>query len=459
MEPSISASLDPTALRRIAIVSETFAPEANGVATTLRHLTAELQRMGVAVDLVLPTHPARAHWGPARGSACAPPLQGIEGQPQRAVSLRGGSAPVGEVRLEPVTGVPLPSYRDVRIGLVTTRRLRKLWRQHRPDALYIATEGPLGRAALKAAEQLGIAAVTGFHTRFDTYIAHYLSARLQPLAQSVLRRFHNRAAKTLVPDAALAQQLAHAGYRHVALMRRGVDTTLFDPQRRCRELRTHWGAAPQTPVLLYTGRIAAEKNLALLARAFERVRAHCPQARCVVVGEGPWRHELKRLAPAIHFAGNRYGDDLARHYASADLFLFPSLSETFGNVTLEAMASGLPVVAFDYAAAASYVEDGNHGFLAPWGAEAEWVTAATTLAQLPTAQRRAMGLQARAAVAELAWQQIAVRFASILAEAMGAPPQHDGAGRPPLAPRGAQARGSRSSAEPNAKEEIPCNER
>ena len=166
-----------------------------------------------------------------------------------------------------------------------------------------------------------------------------------------LRHFHNRGVQTLIPTEELAGQLQALGFLRTQVLARGVDTTLFTQQRRDPSLRQRWGAEPTDPVLLYVGRLAAEKNLELAIHAFARIRQEQPSARLVLVGDGPLASRLQARYPDVIFPGMRIGADLAAHYASADLFLFPSLTETFGNVTLEAMASGLAVVAFDYAAA------------------------------------------------------------------------------------------------------------
>jgi glycosyltransferase involved in cell wall biosynthesis len=219
------------------------------------------------------------------------------------------------------------------------------WSAQRPDAIYVATEGPLGWSALRAARPLGIPAATGFHTRFDDYMGQYGAGFLSPWVFAWLRRFHNRGAATLVPTRELQDQLTQQGFRHVQRLARAVDTRQFHPGWRDGALRVQWGLGDEDLAVLYVGRLAAEKNLPLLVRAFRAVQAQEPSAKLIVVGDGPEREALRELAPDAVFAGLRRGDDLAQHYASADLFVFPSRSETFGNVILEAMASGLATVA------------------------------------------------------------------------------------------------------------------
>ncbi|NCT66296.1 MAG: glycosyltransferase family 1 protein [Rhodanobacteraceae bacterium] len=375
---------------RIAIVTETWPPEINGVALTVQALARGLADLGHTVELVRPYqdgHETDAEHG---------------GHPQ--LVLRGAA---------------LPRYPQLRFGLPARQRLLRHWRAQRPDALYIATEGPLGLSALGAARRLGIPACTGFHTRFDEFARHYGLGWLAPVAFAYLRRFHNRALATLVPTTELADFLGAHGFRSVHLLRRGVDTGLFHPARRDQALRAEWGLAPDDCAVIHVGRLAAEKNLELAARAFHAIRARLPRARFVVVGDGPARPELAARHPEIVFAGVRRGEDLARHYASGDLFLFPSLTETFGNVTLEALASGVPVVAWDYGAAREHIRGAAAGAAVPRGDEEAFIAAAVALAgRLHDAGVEAPMLRAaaRAAVDASSLASVAAHFADLLGD-------------------------------------------
>lgn len=367
---------------RIGIVSETYPPQINGVALTVHGLAAGLAARGHSIELVRPRQ-----------------RDAFEDEPG--------------ILVQEVHGMALPRYPGLRMGLPAGRLLRERWRRLRPDALYIATEGPLGHSALRAALRLDIPVATGFHTRFDTYAAHYGLGVLGPAVRRYLLRFHRRADATLVPTDALAAELRGQGLGNVQLLRRAVDTAQFHPAWRDPALRAGWGADGSTPVVLYVGRIAAEKNLALAVEAFRAIQQRMPAARYVWVGDGPERTALAAANPDFIFAGAQRGESLARHYASADAFLFPSLSETFGNVILEALAAGLPVVAFDQGAAHDHLRHGHNGYgIAPGDTEG-FIAAAATLACNPGLIRH-MGRAARASVERLSPDAVLREFETLL---------------------------------------------
>ena len=320
---------------RIALVTETFPPEVNGVAMTVGRMLDGLLERGHQVQVVRP----RQH--PDDQPRCEGALQEML-----------------------VASVPLPRYAGLRMGLPAAAAMARAWAQWRPDIVHVVTEGLLGWSALTAAGRLRVPATSDFHTNFHSYTRHYGVGFLETVIGAYLRYFHNRSLCTFVPTRQLSMALASQGYRDTRVVARGVDTRLFNPQRRSDELRARWGAAEHDSVVLYVGRIAAEKNFALLLRSFAAIKFRDPRARLVMVGDGPARALLQRQHPDAVFAGMRTGEDLAAHYASGDLFLFPSTTETFGNVTLEAMASGLAVVAFDYAAAREHIVHGECGLLA-----------------------------------------------------------------------------------------------
>ena len=374
---------------RIAVVTETYPPEINGVATSAAQFVEGLRRLGHQIHLVRPRQ--------GRGDA-----------PGRDAGLS-----------EALTrGLAIPRYPDLKMGLPAKRVLKRLWSLHRPDIVHVVTEGPLGWSALQTARMMEIPVVSDFRTNFHAYSRHYGIGWLKKPILGYLRKFHNRTLFTLVPTDAMRCTLVEAGFRNVEVIARGVDTGLFDSARRSQGLRAAWGAAPDTPVILHVGRLAPEKNLTALAAAFEAIRRSSPGARFVVVGDGPARASLEERCPGIVFAGTRTGVDLAQHYASADVFLFPSLTETYGNVTIEAMASGLAVVAFDYGAARLHIRSGWNGLLAKGEDAQGWIGLAAELAVDPL-HARALGARAREAALELGWDRVVRRLEAVLLSATG----------------------------------------
>jgi len=372
----------PETVLCIAVVTETYPPEINGVATTMRQLVTGLQRLGHRVMLVRPRQPGE-EW---RGAAVA-----TDDQDPMSLVL--------------VPGLPIPGYRGLRFGLPVRRRLRRAWHRRRPDAIYIATQGPLGHAALSIARSADIPVLTGFHTQFHQYSRHYgLGLLMKPIV-AALRRFHNASDATLVPTATLEQELEGDGFRNLHVFSRGVDTELFTPARRSRSLRRAWGCSPDTGVALYVGRIAAEKNIELAIDTFQAMVAAQPSTRIVLVGDGPALAHLRHAHPDFLFTGALMGEALATHYASADLFVFPSLTETFGNVVIEAMACALPVVAFDYAAAGEHIRSGENGLTVPVGDRQGFIS--TAVAALRDRQRlNRLGRAARSKAESLEWERV-----------------------------------------------------
>lgn len=284
---------------------------------------------------------------------------------------------------------------------------------HRPDAIYVATEGPLGWSAMRTAAALGIPSASGFHTRFDEYMRDYGVGFLQPMAVRWMRRFHNTSAATIVPTCELMEFLTRIGFDQVTHMPRAVDTALFHPDKRSEALRAEWGVGPNDLALIYVGRIAAEKNLALAIRAFRDLQLLRPDAKFIWVGDGPERAAIARDNPDFIFRGIQRGEDCARHFASADLFPFSSHSETFGNVTIEAMASGVATVAFRYGAAHEHLKDGIHGASIEDRDDDAFVREVCRIGA-DDEMRRDMGQNAREAIARLTPTQVAADFDDIL---------------------------------------------
>jgi len=362
---------------RISYVTETWPPEINGVSLTVERSVRYLRSRGHAVELIRPR--------------------------QR------GEAAVDDAHEWRTAGLPIPLYPDLRLGLATAATLRRRFAAGRPDLVHVATPGPLGRAAMVAASRLRLPLTADFRTNFHCYSRYYWLGWLEPLVCRYLRGLHNRADCNFVPLRALGRELALQGFVRTEVVGRGVDTELFSPARRSAALRAAWGVDDGQLVLLYVGRLAREKNVALALHAFNMVRYLRPRTRMVVVGDGPLRRGLEREFPAAQFLGCRRGEELAACYASADIFVFPSETETFGNVTLEALASGLPVVGFEHAAVAEYVRHGGNGAVAPPGDESAFIrTLCRTVAREDLLAP--MRLQARRTALDARWDVVLARL-------------------------------------------------
>jgi len=271
---------------KIALATDAWHPQINGVVRTLSLTAATLERKGHTVRIIEPSAFVTA---------------------------------------------PCPTYPEIRLACFPTLRIGKLMRQFAPDAVHIATEGPLGMATRKWCLRHGMPFTTSYHTQFP----EYLRARLPlPLALSyaLLRRFHGAARRTLVATPALQRLLESRGFGNIVRWSRGVDVTLFRPRSKA--------FLPfARPIAMYVGRVAVEKNI----RQFLEMPW---QGTKVVVGDGPERGAFERKYTDVRFVGYKVGEDLAQHVAAADVFVFPSRTDTFGLVLLEAMASGVPVAAY-----------------------------------------------------------------------------------------------------------------
>jgi glycosyltransferase involved in cell wall biosynthesis len=374
--------------RQLSLVTETWPPEINGVAMTLSRLAQHLAARSWQVEIIRPRQQGESE------------------------------VPVGDsLDHVLVPGLPIPGYAGLRFGLPVTYLLERAWLRRRPDVVHIATEGPLGWAALHVARRMLIPVTTTFHTNFHRYCRHYRLGWLRGIVTHHLRTLHNKSSLTMVPDAVLRQTLHQEGFRNVVVLGRGVDAGLFDPARRDPGLRTAWGATDDAPVAIHVGRMAPEKNLGLVVSAFEQMQRRNPHARMVWVGDGPLLAKMQRRYPHHVFAGPRHGPDLAAHFASADVFLFPSMTETYGNVVPEAMASGLAVVAYDYAAAIMHIEHKKNGLLAPYGDTESFLRRVSGLADDPQQIRR-LGAAARASVLANSWDTVGGAFENYLHLAM-----------------------------------------
>lgn len=312
---------------RIALLCETFPPDVNGVAHTVRQLLTYLRRTDHQA-LVLAPRNAPAEY---------------EGFPVKRL-----------------LGMPLPFYREVRLTPPQPGMLASL-RDFRPDVVHAVGPALLGAAAPSTAARLGVPLVSSYHTHFADFARHYgLGALSRPIT-SWLRWVHNRTAITLCPSTDTIAKLRDFGFRRLRLWARGVDGLRFHPRRRSEEWRRSVGVAPGETLFAYVGRLAPEKRIERVGEALRSV----PGSRLVIVGDGPARAALERrfAGMPVTFTGYLSGDDLAVAYASADAFAFASDTDTFGQVILEAMASGLPVVAAASGGAVDLVKPKISGFL------------------------------------------------------------------------------------------------
>jgi glycosyltransferase involved in cell wall biosynthesis len=359
---------------RVAVVTETYPPEINGVARTVGLMVEALFGRGHDVQLIRPRQ---------------------DNEPSAS-----GEGPEEVL----VPGLPIPYYRHLQMGFAPPRLFHREWTKRRPDVVHVVTEGPLGWAAVSTARRLGIPICSDFHTNFHSYSRHYGMGVFSGIVSRYLRILHNRTDCTLVPTVEMQSNLEALAFERVSVVGRGVDTWLFNPAHRSERLRATWGCLGSEMVALYVGRLAPEKNLSVFVDGAVAMRAIDTSLRVVLVGDGPQSAELRARHPDFVFAGMRSGEDLAEHYASADVFLFPSTTETFGNVTLEAMASGLAVVAYDYAAARQYLRHEASALLAPVDDGAAFVGMAERFAKDP-ALVSGLRSAARRAAEGASWKQ------------------------------------------------------
>lgn len=372
---------------RVALITETFAPEVNGVSMTLGRLCDGMAKTGHEVRIVRPLQQGESFGSEFRFDGCSQLV---------------------------LPGLPLPGYDGLRMGRPDLFRLYWDLKRWRPDVIHIATEGPLGLATLSVAKLLNLPVSSTFHTNFHQYTDHYNFGFIRDLFWVYLRFVHNMCACTLSPTKQMAMELRAEGFKGSGVLSRGVDTELFRPGRRSETLRTKWNVSSEDTVILYVGRVAREKNIDLAVRAFEKIREQDSSAKMVVVGDGPEMARLKEAFPHIYYAGMQNGVDLAEHYASGDMFLFPSTTETFGNVVTEAMSSGLPVLTFDYAAGREYIRHGKNGYLADFGDEDDFLKKASCLYFESKDTLQELSMAASRTAQTISWNQIVDIFIKTL---------------------------------------------
>jgi phosphatidylinositol alpha 1,6-mannosyltransferase len=320
---------------RIAIFSEVYWPMVSGVGVTLERLVRALTARGHAVRIYTATY-------------SLPP-----GVPDRL-----------EVHRSP--SIPLFLYPDVQWAFPRQREIVADLAQFRPDVVHVATEFALGLAGLKAAGQLGVPVIASAHTDYQKYARRYGVGFVLQMGWIYLRWFYGHAHRVLVPSRIYERDLNHRGVRHTGLWTRGVDPAEFHPRFRSEAYRARFGVGPDDLLVTYIGRLAKEKDLQRLIAAWETLRDRRGNAQLVLAGRGPLEEELRsRPIPGIHLAGLLSGRELAEAYASADLFVFPSSTETFGNSLLEAMGSGLPALSVHAGGVLEFAEHDVNAWLVP----------------------------------------------------------------------------------------------
>jgi phosphatidylinositol alpha 1,6-mannosyltransferase len=361
---------------RVALVTSSYNFIRDGVALTLNRLVGYLEAQGVEVLVFAPVAPtpAFAHKG----------------------------------TIVPVPSIPMPGRPEYRIALGLGRAAKQALHDFQPDIVHIAVPDLLGQAALRFAQAQGIPAVATYHTRYETYLRHYwYLAPLESWLTRTLRRFYGACREVYVPSDSTREALLADGLRdNFKPWPRGIDTVRFNPDKRSAAWRAELGIGTDELVILHVSRLVREKRLDTLTAALKRITV---PHKVVIVGDGPDRGLAEKELPDAIFTGFQGGEALATAYASSDIFVFPSDSESFGNVTLEAMASGLPCVCADATGSRSLVVAGQTGFLAHADDVDEFARHITALGADP-ALRTAMGQAGQARALTFSWYETLARM-------------------------------------------------
>ena len=293
-------------IQKITLITDAWFPQINGVVTTLSSLVKELEHQGLVIDVIQPND---------------------------------------------YPSIPMPTYKEIRL-VWNVKDLKKRLIEFAPDAVHIATEGTLGWYARRLAKQLKFPFTTGYHTRYPEYVRARIPIPTK-WTYTLLRFFHKPAVRTMVPALSIKQELESKNFKHLTLMSRGVDTAIFNP-KRAQECKSYIGL--KKPIQLFVGRIAPEKNI----EAFLNCKTIGTK---IVIGSGPDQQRLEKAYPEVQFLGAKRGADLAAYYAAADVFVFPSVTDTFGVVNIESIACGTPVAAFNVTGPKDIITAGINGYV------------------------------------------------------------------------------------------------
>ncbi|GIX42863.1 MAG: glycosyl transferase [Leptospiraceae bacterium] len=325
---------------KIAIVTETYPPDINGVANSLHQVINELKKQQEILIL----------------------------RPEETFYSLNIQTNLKEIFFPYIS---LPFYNEVKLGIPLFQRIYDAFNIFKPDIVHIITEGPLGFSSLIIAKQMKIPIIADYRTNFDQYLDFYGLEFLKDFIQYYLKYFHNQCDLTLVPDETIKKRLIQSKYQNIKVLYRGINTSIFNPDNFSINIRQKFNIDPDDILFLYVGRIAPEKNLDFLCNLFYQLHRDYPNIKLMIVGDGPKKQELMKKYPKILFPGQFKGIELAKIYASSDVFLFPSKTETFGNVLLEAYASGIPTISFKYAAANLLYKHEKNSFLIPLNSSQE----------------------------------------------------------------------------------------
>lgn len=356
---------------RLAIFTDTYLPQVNGVARTVARITSYLGKQNVPCLVFSPD--------------CGPLPQGSE-------------------NLHNFPALNLPFYPECKIALPNYPKIRKILDEFKPDLFHLYTEFSMGLCGLKYASEQNLPAVASYTTNFSSYMNYYKLGFLENTTWRYLRWFHNQCRLNYCPSQTVKDELEKEGFRNTAIWGRGIDAELFSPDKKSDVLKR---IAPGKSIFfLYVGRLAPEKDLDVLFDAWQIVSRGLPEAQLVITGDGPIADELKRkYGDGVIFTGYRHGEDLAAVYASGDVFVFPSTTETFGNVVLEAMAAGLPVVGAAAGGVKNLLVDGDNGIACGPRNHHEMAGAMLSLAK-NTELRAKMSCRARQFALKQTWDVI-----------------------------------------------------
>jgi phosphatidylinositol alpha 1,6-mannosyltransferase len=358
---------------RIALFTANYNHIPDGVSLTLNRLVGYLLAQGHEVQIFAPT---------------------IDNPPIKQF---------GNIHKIPAFSIPGRDEYLFAVGF--NRRAQEALRQFNPDLVHIATPDLMGLQALLYCKERRIPVVGSYHTHFSSYFAYYKIGMLEALSWKYLRGFYNACEHTYVPSLSMIEELQKHGFtKNLRIWARGIETDKFNPEQRSMTWRRSLGVGDDQKLIGFVSRLVTEKEMSTLRNVFSVLNTH-PNIKTIIVGEGPERAAMQQALPETIFTGHLKGDDLYRAYASLDVFMFPSLSETFGNVTLEALASGVPAVVANAQGNRSLVEDGYNGFLVAPRSTKEFVDQIVSLAS-DDELRRKFAVNALSFGSSFTWDRI-----------------------------------------------------